>query len=1024
MDRFSARRQALRAAAALLVVALGSSAPEAQYFGRNKVRYHAFDFRVMTTEHFDIYFYPGEREGADIAARLAERWYARLERLFGHPLVNRQPLVLYASHTDFEQTHVVSEEISEGTGGLTEPRRRRIALPLAGPIADTDHVIGHELVHAFQFDIAGSSGTPLAQSPFARLPLWFVEGMAEYLSLGRVDANTAMKVRDAALRDALPSIDDLEKPAYFPYQWGHAVFAYIAGRYGESSIPRLLRAGVTFGSADEAIQSAVGLSAQVLSTEWHAAVRARYGPMVAAAAQPAASARLAIAGRESRDDFNIAPALSPDGRSLAFLSTRGRFSFDLYVADAHSGRVVRRLTSTASDPHYSSIQFVNSAGAWSPSSDRIALGTIVGGRAALTIFDVRTGRRDRELLMKGVDEVLNPAWAPDGHAIAFTGMREGLTDLYVYDLRSAALNALTRDAYADLHPAWSPDSRRIVFATDRFTTDMTNLQSGALRLATVDTGSGEVTAVPAFEKGKHINPQWGPDGRTIYFIGDPDGIPNVYRVAAAGGAPEAVTGLAVGVSGITPSSPALSIASDHDTFAISTYEGERYNIYISKAATPTAVARVLPVDEDAAALPPVERNSGISALLAPRPNPARPLAQAYPSAPYKASLSLDGMSQPVAAIGVGGFGPVASGGAGFAFSDALGDRLLLAGIQMGAGLTNAFSVNDIAYQVGYLRRDHRWNWGFVGSQVPYAAGTFERTFTVSPSGEPLAIDRQTIVRETHRNGSAILLYPLDRARRVEFAAGVSRTSFDQVISSSTYSMATSQLLSQTEDTHQLAAGLTLATAGAAFVSDTTAFGPVSPVRGERYRAEVAPAFGSTPFTTVLADYRRYVMPVSFYTIAARVLHYGRYGASAEDVRLHPIFLNDPTLVRGYDMLDAVSPTCATSDLTACSADSRFFGSRILVGNVELRVPLLRPFGVKHAMYGPVPMELAVFGDGGVAWNRGETPALLGGTRPGIGSAGIALRIGLGLAIAEVDVARAFQASTNGWRVGISLMPGW
>ena len=126
----------------LFVIAALASPASAQYFGRNKVRYHAFDFRVMSTEHFDIYFYPAEHDGVEIAARLAERWYSRLERLFGHALVDRQTLVLYASHADFEQTNIVTEEIAEGTGGLTEPQHRRIVLPLAGPIADTDHVIG------------------------------------------------------------------------------------------------------------------------------------------------------------------------------------------------------------------------------------------------------------------------------------------------------------------------------------------------------------------------------------------------------------------------------------------------------------------------------------------------------------------------------------------------------------------------------------------------------------------------------------------------------------------------------------------------------------------------------------------------------------------------------------------------------------------------------------------------------------------------------------------------------------------
>ena len=66
----------------------------AQYFGQNKVQYKKLDFQILTTAHFDIYYYPEEREGIDIAARMAERWHARLERLFDHQLRGRQPLVL------------------------------------------------------------------------------------------------------------------------------------------------------------------------------------------------------------------------------------------------------------------------------------------------------------------------------------------------------------------------------------------------------------------------------------------------------------------------------------------------------------------------------------------------------------------------------------------------------------------------------------------------------------------------------------------------------------------------------------------------------------------------------------------------------------------------------------------------------------------------------------------------------------------------------------------------------------------
>ena len=193
----STLRNCIPIATVALLLALESPA-SAQYFGRNKVQFKDLDFQVLKTEHFDIYFYPEEREGIDIAARMSERWLARLERLFAHQLRGRQPLVLYASHPDFEQTNAIQGELGEGTGGVTEPLRRRIVLPLGGPLADTDHVIGHELVHAFQFDMTTGPNSAPGQNGAERLPLWFIEGMAEYLSLGPVDPNTAMWLRDAA----------------------------------------------------------------------------------------------------------------------------------------------------------------------------------------------------------------------------------------------------------------------------------------------------------------------------------------------------------------------------------------------------------------------------------------------------------------------------------------------------------------------------------------------------------------------------------------------------------------------------------------------------------------------------------------------------------------------------------------------------------------------------------------------------------------------------------------------------------
>src|SRR5207249_7203460 len=138
---------------------------------------------------FDVYYYDEERHAAEEAGRMAERWYERHARVLDHRLSSRQALILYASHPHFEQTNAIEGELGEGTGGVTEILKRRIVLPLAGPLSETDHVLGHELVHAFQFDITGHAG-PVSEGNIpgaTRLPLWFIEGMAEYLSLGQVD---------------------------------------------------------------------------------------------------------------------------------------------------------------------------------------------------------------------------------------------------------------------------------------------------------------------------------------------------------------------------------------------------------------------------------------------------------------------------------------------------------------------------------------------------------------------------------------------------------------------------------------------------------------------------------------------------------------------------------------------------------------------------------------------------------------------------------------------------------------------
>ena len=210
-----ARRGFFAALLLALSVTVLPASVSAQYFGRNKVQYETFDFRILKTPHYDIHFYPEEADAVEDAARMGERWYERFARLFQHEFEKPKPIILYADHPDFQQTNTLSGRLSEGLGGVTESLKNRVIMPLTGSYADTDHVLGHELVHAFQYNLAqGRSGAGIRG--LTLLPLWVVEGIAEYLSVGREDALTAMWLRDAIRREDLPTLRELSTGRLLP----------------------------------------------------------------------------------------------------------------------------------------------------------------------------------------------------------------------------------------------------------------------------------------------------------------------------------------------------------------------------------------------------------------------------------------------------------------------------------------------------------------------------------------------------------------------------------------------------------------------------------------------------------------------------------------------------------------------------------------------------------------------------------------------------------------------------------------
>lgn len=530
----------------LVALVLWPTLAQAQLFGRNKIQYENFEWHVLNTPHFEVFFYPEEEDLAARAAVIAEDAYLRLSQIFDHELETQVPFILYASPNDFQQTNISDGLIGEGTGGFSEPLRKRMVLPYPGDTEGFVHVINHELVHVFMFDIAYRSYKSNSdRRRWFPVPLWFAEGMAEWFS-SEWDHNADMWIRDATIYEWIVPLEQLWG-GYQVYKEGQSAMRYIAATYGEDKVVELFKALERTSSVDRALDQAIGLDTAGLSKEWIKALKREYWPLYSDKQEPDQYARRMTDHWEEQAYFFQQPSISPDGRYIAFFSDFQGL-VDLFVMDAIEGKVLRKLVTGYRSDRFLSLHSFDSSIGFSPDSQKISFVAKSGDDEHLFVVRLRDGEILRDIGL-GMDIARSPEWAPSGDRVVLSGTRGGKTDLFEVTIDGGAIRQLTDDFVDEQNPVWHPDGRRLIYSAHLAATKdvrFVRSEGGAMRLQTVDfeqrnveperTGydlyaldleSGERERIVA-TAGADQDPAVV-DENTLVFVSDLTGVSNLYR---------------------------------------------------------------------------------------------------------------------------------------------------------------------------------------------------------------------------------------------------------------------------------------------------------------------------------------------------------------------------------------------------------------------------------------------------------------------------------------------------------------
>lgn len=937
-------------AAALLT---GGAAAQAQTvpFGKNKIQYTRFDWRILAGEHVDVYFYPEEETLARLALAYAEESFADLERKFQHHPFRRIPLIIYSSHQHFEQTNVSPGLIPEGVAGFTEFLKRRIALPFNGSYADFKHTLRHELVHAFQLSKLSETFRLHMRQRRAALPLWWTEGLAEYWSSNQ-DTEDQMFIRDLVLQRRLPSLRELTYAyGFLVYPVGGQLHRYLAERFGEEHIVQMYEELWKYDSFEDAFQAIYGIALEDLDREWRYALEREHFPLYAD--RPPLDVATHPVIRKAGANFKPVLYLPPGDSvpQLFFLSPRTGYTniYRTTLAEGDGGLQVvvegERSDEFESFHAYESRISISRHGV-------IAFVSKFQERDALFLWDIAEKKIVGRYQWRDLVSLQSPAWDPAGKRVVFSGLSQGgISDLYLLDFQTQERTPITADRYKDEDPDWSPDGRTIVFASDRTPWGAT----GARNLFLYDVEQGTLRYL-TYGPWRDQDPHWSHDGTRIVFTSDRSGLFELYTVAPDG------TGERVSQFAGAAFDPTWT--PDDKGIVFSGYHQGSFGIYHlpldgAGARPGKTIALSLPV-ELRGPFPAADGNGpyGTAATWTWSELADAEASKATPQE-YRSlkSISLDFASgDAIIAPGVG-----SAQGIQFLASDMLGDHILFAGLTAIQVESLQNFVDSFSGQLIYLNLGNRLNYG---AGIYRLKGLFRDVSF-------------NIYEEENYGGYFIAAYPFSKFRRLELQLGLERS--DRLDREDFYRP------DRREDPRNLTRDAVLTTNYLSYVHDNTLWLPTGPIDGSRYNVTAGLVTDLSRARAenyvFLADYRRYLRTGLYSALAARAYVYYSDGAIPGRA-----VLGGPHRLRGYPRFSLA-------------------GSRLWLLNTEWRFPLLNrlTFGLPFGDLTFPGIQGATFVDLGSSWMEDSSPE---GTW---GSYGLGFRMSLGWPLVlRLDVGRRYK----------------